>query len=135
VHASALQAAKRGGRPGRRGLSGADGRAHLEGFYNEASVNVNAAEQTRGPLDIDTACRLAMAKEFGRRAVCITSGGRSGWTDAWCPIPNTSWVSDWRWATGRCMERGQIGDHIHVITGFNLRVATGFCRVSPPAPW
>ena len=35
---------------------------HLEGFYNQASASVNAADNTVSQLDIDTVCRLAKAK-------------------------------------------------------------------------
>ena len=44
---------------------------HLEGFYNEAAVNVSAADNLVGSPDIDTVCRLAKAKNLpeGRTVV------------------------------------------------------------------
>ena len=44
---------------------------HLEGFYNEAAVNVKAADNMVSRLDIDTVCGLAKAKELpaGRMVV------------------------------------------------------------------
>jgi cell division protein FtsA len=86
---------------------------HLEGFYNETAVNVNAADNCVSAVDIDTACRLAMAKELPEGRAVVHHIRRPFRLD------------------GRRLEAGywtvhgseaKIGDHIHVITGFNLRV-------------
>ena len=44
---------------------------HLEGFYNEASASVSAADNMVSAMDIDTVCRLAKAKNLpdGRMVV------------------------------------------------------------------
>ena len=45
--------------------------AHLEGFYNQATVNVKAADNMIGADDIRTVCNLAKSKELpaGRMVV------------------------------------------------------------------
>jgi cell division protein FtsA len=98
--------------------------AHLEGFYNEASVNVNAADNCVGALDIETVCRLAMAKELPEGRAVVHHIRRPFRLD-------DRLVSDPEHLVGQRLEVGywtvhgseaKIGDHIHVITGFNLRV-------------
>ena len=44
---------------------------HLEGFYNQASVSVSAADNMVSQMDMDTVCRLAKAKALpeGRMVV------------------------------------------------------------------
>jgi len=98
--------------------------AHLEGFYNEAAVNVNAADNCVSALDIDTVCRLAKAKELPAGRAVVHHIRRPFRLDA-------RLVPDPEHLVGRRLEAGywtvhgdeaKIGDHIHVITGFNLRV-------------
>lgn len=98
--------------------------AHLEGFYNETAVNVNAADNCVSAVDIDTACRLAMAKELPEGRAVVHHIRRPFRLDG-------RLVPDPEHLVGRRLEAGywtvhgseaKIGDHIHVITGFNLRV-------------
>jgi cell division protein FtsA len=98
--------------------------AHLEGFYNETAVNVNAADNCVSAADIDTACRLAMAKELPEGRAVVHHIRRPFRLDG-------RLVPDPEHLVGRRLEAGywtvhgseaKIGDHIHVITGFNLRV-------------
>ena len=97
---------------------------HLEGFYNETAVNVNAADNCVSAVDIDTACRLAMAKELPEGRAVVHHIRRPFRLDG-------RLVPDPEHLVGRRLEAGywtvhgseaKIGDHIHVITGFNLRV-------------
>jgi len=97
---------------------------HLEGFYNEAAVNVAAADNCVSPLDIDTVCRLAKAKELPEGRAVVHHIRRPFRLDG-------RLVPDPEHLVGRRLEAGywtvhgseaKIGDHIHVITGFNLRV-------------
>jgi cell division protein FtsA len=98
--------------------------AHLEGFYNEAAVNVNAADNCVSALDIDTACRLAKAKELPEGRAVVHHIRRPFRLDG-------RLVPDPEHLVGRRLEAGywtvhgseaKIGDHLHVITGFNLHV-------------
>ena len=98
--------------------------AHLEGFYHEASVNVNAADNCVCALDIETTCRLAMAKELPAGRAVVHHIRRPFRLDG-------RLVSDPEHLVGQRLEVGywtvhgseaKIGDHIHVITGFNLCV-------------
>ena len=98
--------------------------AHLEGFYNEAAVNVNAADNCVSALDIDTVCRLAKAKELPEGRAVVHHIRRPFRLDG-------RLVPDPEHLVGRRLEAGywtvhgseaKIGDNLHVITGFNLRV-------------
>jgi len=98
--------------------------AHLEGFYNEAAVNVSAADNCVSALDIETVYRLAMAKELPEGRAVVHHIRRPFRLDG-------RLVPDPEHLVGRRLEAGywtvhgseaKIGDHIHVITGFNLRV-------------
>jgi cell division protein FtsA len=98
--------------------------AHLEGFYNEASVSVNAANNCVSALDIETACRLAMAKELPAGRAVVHHIRRPFRLDARL-VPNPEHLVGERLEAGYWTVHGseaKIGDHIHVITGFNLRV-------------
>ena len=123
THAALQMAEERAGAP-IEGVYLAQTGAHLEGFYNEASMNVNAADDCVSTLDIDTVCRLAMAKELPEGRAVVHHIRRPFRLDG-------RLVPDPEHLTGRRLEVGywtvhgneaKMGDHIHVITGFNLRV-------------
>ncbi len=98
--------------------------AHLEGFYNEAAVNVNAADNCVSALDIDTVCRLAMAKELPEGRAVVHHIRRPFRLDGRL-VPDPEHLVGHRLEVGYWTVHGseaKIGDHIHVITGFNLRV-------------
>jgi cell division protein FtsA len=98
--------------------------AHLEGFYNEAAVNVNAADNCVGALDIDTVCRLAKAKELPEGRAVVHHIRRPFRLDGRL-VPNPEHLVGQRLEVGYWTVHGseaKIGDNIHVITGFNLRV-------------
>jgi cell division protein FtsA len=98
--------------------------AHLEGFHNEASVTVNAADNCVSALDIDTACRLAMAKELPAGRAVVHHIRRPFRLDGRL-VPDPEHLLGRRLEAGYWTVHGseaKIGDHIHVITGFNLRV-------------
>jgi cell division protein FtsA len=98
--------------------------AHLEGFYNEAAVNVNAADNCVSALDIDTVCRLAKAKELPEGRAVVHHIRRPFRLDGRL-VPDPEHLVGQRLEAGYWTVHGseaKIGDHIHVITGFNLRV-------------
>ena len=98
--------------------------AHLEGFYNEAAVNVNAADNCVSALDIDTVCRLAKAKELPEGRAVVHHIRRPFRLDGRL-VPDPEHLVGQRLEVGYWTVHGseaKIGDHIHVITGFNLRV-------------
>ncbi len=98
--------------------------AHLEGFYHEAAVNVNAADNCVSALDIDTVCRLAMAKELPAGRAVVHHIRRPFRLDG-RQVPDPEHLVGQRLEAGYWTVHGneaKIGDHIHVITGFNLHV-------------
>jgi cell division protein FtsA len=98
---------------------------HLEGFYNEASVNVKAADNMIEPADIRTVCDLAKSKELPVGRAVVHHIRRPFRVDGRL-VPNlpNELVGE-RLEVGYWTVHGQeqrIADNIHVIRGFNLEV-------------
>jgi cell division protein FtsA len=123
THAALQMAEERAGAP-IEGVYLAQTGAHLEGFYNEAAVNVSAADDCVSALDIDTVCRLARAKELPEGRAVVHHIRRPFRLDGRL-VPDPEHLVGRRLEVGYWTVHGneaKIGDHIHVITGFNLRV-------------
>jgi len=98
---------------------------HLEGFYNEASVSVSAADNMVSQLDIDTVCRLAKAKSLPEGRMVVHNIRRPFYLDGRMVGPNPEHLVGHRLDVGYWTVHGQenrIADNIHVIRGFNVRV-------------
>lgn len=97
---------------------------HLEGFYNEASVNVKAADNMIGAEDIRTVCDLARAKELPTGRMVVHHIRRPFRVDGRL-VPNPEHLVGQRLDVGYWTVHGQenkLADLIHVIRGFNLEV-------------
>ncbi len=97
---------------------------HLEGFYNEASVNVKAADNMIGAEDIRTVCDLARAKELPAGRMVVHHIRRPFRVDGRL-VPNPEHLVGQRLDVGYWTVHGQenkLADLIHVIRGFNLEV-------------
>jgi cell division protein FtsA len=97
---------------------------HLEGFENEASVNVAAADNTVSAMDTDTVCRLAMAKELPEGRIVVHHIRRPFRLDG-------RLVPDPEHLVGRRLDvsywtihglESKVADNTHVINGFSVRV-------------
>jgi len=97
---------------------------HLDGFYNEASVNVKSADNTVTALDIESVCGLAKAKELPPGRTRIHEIRRPFRLDARA-------VLDPEHLSGRRLEvgywivhghEGKVSDNIHVVGGYHLEV-------------
>jgi cell division protein FtsA len=97
---------------------------HLEGFENEASVNVTAADNTVSAMDTDTVCRLAMAKELPEGRIVVHHIRRPYRLDG-------RLVPDPEHLVGRRLDvsywtihglESKVADNTHVINGFSVRV-------------
>jgi cell division protein FtsA len=97
---------------------------HLEGFENEASVNVAAADNTVSAMDTDTVCRLAMAKELPEGRIVVHHIRRPYRLDG-------RLVPDPEHLVGRRLDvsywtihglESKVADNTHVINGFSVRV-------------
>jgi cell division protein FtsA len=97
---------------------------HLEGFENEASVNVAAADNTVSAMDTDTVCRLAMAKELPTGRIVVHHIRRPYRLDG-------RLVPDPEHLVGRRLDvsywtihglESKVADNTHVINGFSVRV-------------
>ncbi len=98
---------------------------HLEGFYNEASVSVSAADNMVSQLDIDTVCRLAKAKSLPDGRMVVHNIRRPFYLDSRMVGANPEHLVGQRLDVGYWTVHGQenrIADNIHVIRGFNVRV-------------
>lgn len=97
---------------------------HLEGFYNEASVSVKAADNMIGAEDIRTVCELARAKELPSGRLVVHHIRRPFRVDGRL-VPNPEHLVGQRLEVGYWTVHGQenkLADFIHVIRGFNLEV-------------
>ena len=63
IHQAILAAGQSAGAPIDHAFLAQSG-GHIDGFHNEASVNVSTADNKVSAVDIDTVCRLARAKEI-----------------------------------------------------------------------
>ncbi|HEY0945596.1 MAG TPA: cell division protein FtsA, partial [Opitutaceae bacterium] len=98
---------------------------HLEGFYNEASVSVSAADNMVSQLDIDTVCRLAKAKALPEGRMVVHHIRRPFYLDGRMVGANPEHLVGQKLDVGYWTVHGQeaaIANNIHVIRGFNVRV-------------
>ncbi|MDB6168904.1 MAG: cell division protein FtsA [Verrucomicrobia bacterium] len=99
--------------------------AHLEGFYNEASVNVKAADNMIDAADIRTVSDLAKAKELPAGRMVVHHIRRPFRVDGRLVPGTPENLVGQRLDVGYWTVHGQeqrLADNIHVIRGFNLEV-------------
>ncbi len=97
---------------------------HLDGFYNEASVNVKSADNTVTQLDIETVCSLAQQKELPAGRSRIHAIRRPFVLDGRA-VPDPEHLTGRRLEVGYWMVHGQeskVSDNIHVVGGYHLEV-------------
>ena len=98
---------------------------HLEGFYNEASVNVKAADNMIDRDDISTVSELARAKELPAGRMVVHHIRRPFRVDGRLVPTSPENLVGQRLEVGYWTVHGQeqrLADHLHVIRGFNLEV-------------
>jgi len=99
--------------------------AHLEGFYNEAAVNVKASDNMIDTGDIRTVCDLAKAKELPSGRMVVHNIRRPFRVDGRLVPGSPENLVGQRLDVGYWTVHGQeqrLADNIHVIRGFNLEV-------------
>jgi cell division protein FtsA len=97
---------------------------HLDGFYNEASVNVKSADNTVTQLDIATVCDLAKEKELPAGRSRIHEIRRPFRLDGRV-VADPEHLSGQRLDVGYWIVHGQeskVSDNIHVVGGYHLEV-------------
>lgn len=97
---------------------------HLDGFYNEASVNVKSADNTVTQLDIATVCDLAKEKELPSGRTRIHEIRRPFRLDG-RTVTDPEHLSGQRLEVGYWIIHGQeskVSDNIHVVGGYHLEV-------------
>ncbi len=98
---------------------------HLEGFYNEASVNVKAADNMIDRGDIRTVCDLAKSKELPAGRMVVHHIRRPFRVDGRLVPTSPENLVGQRLEVGYWTVHGleqRLADNIHVIRGFNLEV-------------
>lgn len=98
---------------------------HLEGFYNQAAVNVKAADNMIAAEDICTVCELARAKELPAGRMVVHHIRRPFRVDGRIIPTSPEHLMGQRLEVGYWTVHGQenkLADMIHVISGFNLEV-------------
>ncbi|MEY4089647.1 MAG: hypothetical protein RJB55_1918, partial [Verrucomicrobiota bacterium] len=99
--------------------------SHLEGFYNEASVNVKASDNMVEAGDVRTVCELAKAKELPHGRMVVHHIRRPFRLDGRLVPGNPENLVGQRLEVGYWTVHGleqRLADTIHVIRGFNLEV-------------
>lgn len=97
---------------------------HLDGFYNEAAVNVKSADNTVTELDISTVCELAKEKELPPGRSRIHAIRRPFRLDGRA-VSDPEHLSGQRLEVGYWIVHGQeskVSDNIHVVGGYHLEV-------------
>jgi cell division protein FtsA len=97
---------------------------HLEGFYNEASVNVKASDNMVEPSDVRTVCELAKSKELPQGRMVVHHIRRPFRIDGRITHTPENLVGQ-RLEVGYWTVHGmeqRLADNLHVIRGFNLEV-------------
>ncbi len=98
---------------------------HLEGFLNEASVNVKAADNVIDREDIRTVCDLARGKALPEGRMVVHHLPRPFRVDGRVVPLSPEHLVGQRLDVGYWTVHGQeqrLADHLHVISGFNLSV-------------
>ncbi|HZZ59238.1 MAG TPA: cell division protein FtsA [Opitutaceae bacterium] len=98
---------------------------HLEGFYNEAAVNVKAADNMIDANDIATVCKLAMSKQLPSGRAVVHHIRRPFRVDGRLIPTSPEHLVGQRLEVGYWTVHGleqRIADTIHVIRGCNLEV-------------
>ena len=98
---------------------------HLEGFYNEASVNVKSADNMIEREDIRTVCDLAKSKDLPAGRMVVHHIRRPFRVDGRLVPTSPENLVGQKLEVGYWTVHGQeqrLADNIHVIRGFNLEV-------------
>jgi cell division protein FtsA len=98
---------------------------HLDGFYNEATLNVKAADNMIEMDDIRTVCDLAKAKELPLGRMVVHNIRRPFRVDGRLVPTSPENLVGQKLEVGYWTVHGQeqrLADNIHVIRGFNLEV-------------
>lgn len=99
--------------------------AHLEGFYNEAALNVKAADNMIEMDDIRTVCDLAKSKDLPVGRMVVHNIRRPFRVDGRLVPTSPENLVGQKLEVGYWTVHGQeqrLADNIHVIRGFNLEV-------------
>ncbi len=122
---SALEQAERDAGERIDGVFLAQTGGHLEGFYNEASVNVKASDNMVEPGDVRTVCDLAKSKELPAGRMVVHHIRRPFRVDGRLIPGSPENLVGQRLEVGYWTVHGQeqrLADNLHVIRGFNLEV-------------
>lgn len=98
---------------------------HLEGFYNQAAVNVKASDNMIDAGDIRTVCDLAKSKELPAGRMVVHNIRRPFYVDRRLIPGSPENLVGQQLEVGYWTVHGQeqrLADNIHVIRGFNLEV-------------
>lgn len=98
---------------------------HLEGFYNEAAVNVKSSDNMIDAGDVRMVCELAKAKELPAGRMVVHHIRRPFRVDGRLVPGSPEHLVGQRLEVGYWTVHGQeqrLADNIHVIRGFNLEV-------------
>lgn len=123
THAAILAAEQQAG-ASIEGIYLAQAGGHIDGFYNEAGLNVSSAENIVSREDIATVCQVAKAKTLPANRTVIHHIRRPFRLDGRL-VANPEHLEGQRLEVGYWTVHGEVtklSDAIHIINGFNLHV-------------
>ena len=123
THAAILAAEQQAG-SSIEGVYLAQAGGHIEGFYNEAGLNVSSVENVVSRSDIETVCQVAKAKTLPSNRTVIHHIRRPFRLDG-RSVTNPEHLEGSRLEVGYWTVHGEvakISDAIHIINGFSLHV-------------
>lgn len=124
THRALIEAEKRAGEKVEEVYLAQTG-GHIDGFHNEAAVNVSAANNMVGAYDIETVCQLAMSKNLPAGRVVIHNLRGPFRLDGRL-VPEPEHLAGQRLEAGYWTVHGdenKIADQMHIIRGFNIGVS------------
>jgi len=97
---------------------------HLEGFQNDAAINVSSSDNMVSQMDIDNVCRLALSKNVPEDRTIVHEIRRPFRLDGQT-IPSPEYLVGRRLEASYWIVHGDtntVSNSIHIVNGYNLKV-------------
>ena len=97
---------------------------HLEGFQNDAAINVSSSDNMVSQMDIDNVCRLALSKNVPADRTIVHEIRRPFRLDGQI-IPSPEYLVGRRLEASYWIVHGDtnaVSNSIHIVNGYNLKV-------------
>ena len=98
---------------------------HLEGFQNDAAINVSSSDNRVSQMDIDTVCRNALSKHVPADRTIVHEIRRPFRLDGQIIPNNPEYLNGRRLEASYWIVHGDtntVSNSIHIVNGYNLKV-------------